>query len=151
MLKKRAILPFAIGLLDVAGVATGQSSDRAEALAKALASPKTYDLDPAEWLDGIWSDPVNKGEIEREYFVNKRHTHANNVVLVWVYIEILFYGSPAKLERQHWRISCAEETAGVDTAIDADGTTHVTKIPAMIPIPPDSAAKLVMEKVCSKK
>jgi len=150
MQKTRTLLLFAVGVLAISQVAA-EGSDKAKALAKALSDPKTYDLDPAEWFDGIWSDPVGKDEIVREYFVNKHHLRANSDVLVWVYMETLFNAAPAKLERQRWRISCSDEVAGVETIIDADGTAHVSKTPRMVPIPPDSAGKLVMEKACSKQ
>jgi hypothetical protein len=150
MRKKLAIPSLAAGLLLVSAVVTGQT-DKAEELAKKLADPKTYDLDPAEWFDAIDGNAQGKGEILREYFVSRHHTQESNAVLVWVYIETLSYSAPAKLTREHWRIACADEKVGVDTAIDADGGTHVITSPAMVPIPPDSVAKLVAEKACSKR
>jgi hypothetical protein len=151
MQKKLAIPSFVTGLLLVSAVVTGQTDKTAELVAKKLADPKTYDLDPAEWFNAIDGNAQSKDEILREYFVSKHHTKENDAVLLWVYVETLSYSVPAKLTREHWRIACADEKVGVDTTIDADGRTHVIESPAMIPIPPDSVAKLVAEKACSKQ
>jgi hypothetical protein len=131
-------------------VAADELTPQGKALAKALADPKRYDLDPAQWFEGLWSDPVTDDELMRESFVNKHRVRDGSNVLVWVYVETLFKASPAKLERQRWRISCAEEAAGVETSVDADGTAHVSKTPRMVPLAPDSVGWQVMEKACRK-
>jgi hypothetical protein len=151
MSKKLVIPPFVAGLLLVSAVATGQTDKTAELVAKKLADPATYDLDPAEWFNAIDGNAQSKGEILREYFVSKHHTKESDAVLVWVYVETLSYSAPAQLSREHWRIACADEKVGVDTTIDADGRARIIKSPVMVPIPPDSVAKSVAEKACSTR
>jgi hypothetical protein len=82
MQRKLVIPPFVAGLLPVSAGVTGQTDKAAELLAKELADPKLYDLDPAEWFDAIDGNALSKGEILREYFVSKHHTKENNAVLV---------------------------------------------------------------------
>ncbi len=129
--------------------ATIAQTDKTEELRRKLADPKTYDLDPAEWYQAIDANGDDKSQIAREYFVNKKHHTQGNLLVVWVYVETLFYSSPAKLEKQHWRIACADETAAIDETIDANGKTHVVDFPRMMALPPDSMAKFVADEACT--